>query len=258
MTMAAMPSDELATRIRTAARSCPDAVSGAALPFAGRCLRGPGAVVRRARIEEWDVYGESARSGGSVGLVELFGVEAAAFFPTGIMAQQAALRVHTDRAGVRRVALPDLSHLLLHEEDGPRLLHGLEISLLTRGFEARRRGTWRRYRAGWRCSPNCLARGRPPAADLGRPGPALRSVPLLRRCAALRRRAPGIEPGRSCRRRRSWRWAESPRSVLNKGSAAWRCPAGAGPTSSRRRGWWAPSGGTVYHLTAEAVSASWA
>ena len=69
-------------------------------------------------------------------LVELFGVEAAAFFPTGVMAQQVALRIHTDRAGIRRVALPDLSHLLLHEEDGPRLLHGLEISLLTRGFEA--------------------------------------------------------------------------------------------------------------------------
>jgi threonine aldolase len=51
------------------------------------------------------------------------------------MAQQAALRVHTDRAGTRKVALPDLSHLLVHEEDGPRLLHGLEISLLTTGFQ---------------------------------------------------------------------------------------------------------------------------
>jgi hypothetical protein len=33
------------------------------------------------------------------------------------------------------VALPDLSHLLLHEEDGPHLLHGLEITLPTRGFQ---------------------------------------------------------------------------------------------------------------------------
>ena len=69
-------------------------------------------------------------------VTSLFGVEAAAFFPSGVMAQQAALRIHGDRAGIRRVALPDLSHLLVHEEDGPRLLHGLEVSLLTRGFQA--------------------------------------------------------------------------------------------------------------------------
>jgi threonine aldolase len=51
------------------------------------------------------------------------------------MAQQSALRIHTDRAASRRVAMPDLSHLLVHEEDGPRVLHGLEILFLTRGFE---------------------------------------------------------------------------------------------------------------------------
>lgn len=32
--------------------------------------------------------------------------------------------------------MPDLSHLLVHEEDGPRILHDLEVSFLTRGFEA--------------------------------------------------------------------------------------------------------------------------
>jgi threonine aldolase len=53
-----------------------------------------------------------------------------------VMAQQAALRIHTDRAGGRRVAMPDLSHLLVHEEDGPRILHDLEICFLTQGFEA--------------------------------------------------------------------------------------------------------------------------
>ena len=31
--------------------------------------------------------------------------------------------------------MPDLSHLLVHEEDGPRILHDLEIAFLTRGFE---------------------------------------------------------------------------------------------------------------------------
>jgi threonine aldolase len=87
-------------------------------------------------IDEWDTYG----SGGAVtllenDLVERFGVEAVAYFPSGVMAQQAALRVHCDRAGSRRVSMPDLSHLLVHEEDGPRILQDLEIVFLTRGFE---------------------------------------------------------------------------------------------------------------------------
>src|ERR1700723_532269 len=135
--MAVMVSDDLATRIRAASRSCPDAVSGPVFRSPAQALADLARSCAELGIEEWDFYGES----GPVErleseLVELFGVEGAAFFPTGIMAQQVALRVHTDRAGIRRGALPDLSHLLLHEEDGPRLLHGLEISLLTRGFQA--------------------------------------------------------------------------------------------------------------------------
>src|SRR6202012_1887653 len=134
--MPVMSADDLATRIRTASRSCPDAVSGPVFRSPAQAFADLARSCAELGIDEWDVYGES----GPVErleseLVELFGVEAAAFFPTGIMAQQVALRVHTDRAGVRGVALPDLSHLLRHEEDGPRLLHGLEISLLTRGFD---------------------------------------------------------------------------------------------------------------------------
>src|SRR5579871_4148698 len=131
-----MPSDDLATRIRTASRSCPQAVSGPVFRTPAQAFEDLARACAEFGIEEWDTYVE----GGAVerlesALTELFGVQAAAFFPSGIMAQQAALRVHTDRAGTRRVALPDLSHLLVHEEDGPRLLHGLEISLLTRGFQ---------------------------------------------------------------------------------------------------------------------------
>src|SRR6202012_5907014 len=131
--MAVMPSDDLATRIRTASRSCPDAVSGPVFRSPAQAFADLARSCAELGVEEWDVYGEF----GPVGrleseLVELFGVEAAAFFPSGTMAQQVALRVHTDRAGIRRVALPDLSHLLLHEEDGPRLLHGLEVTLLSR------------------------------------------------------------------------------------------------------------------------------
>jgi threonine aldolase len=85
-------------------------------------------------IDRWDQYGER----GPVELVErevaeLLGTGAAAYFPSGVMAQQSALRVWCDRAASRRVALPDLSHLLLHELDGPRLVHGFEVDHLTTG-----------------------------------------------------------------------------------------------------------------------------
>ncbi len=66
-------------------------------------------------------------------LAELFGTGGALFFPSGTMAQQCALRVWTERAGSRRVAVPDLSHLLVHELDGPRLLQGFEVEHLTTG-----------------------------------------------------------------------------------------------------------------------------
>jgi threonine aldolase len=83
----------------------------------------------------WDRYG----AGGAVErleaeLVEVFGTGAAAFFPSGTMAQQCALRVWCDRRGTSRIAIPDLSHLLVHEEDGPRLLHGFRFEHLTTGW----------------------------------------------------------------------------------------------------------------------------
>lgn len=81
-----------------------------------------------------DRYG----SGGPVGALEdrvkdLLGKPAAAFFPSGIMGQQSILRAWSDRARSTRIALPDLSHLLVHEGDGPRLLHGFDFVHLTTG-----------------------------------------------------------------------------------------------------------------------------
>ena len=83
---------------------------------------------------EWDGYGER----GAVArleeeMAELLGTPAAVLVPSGVMAQQSVLRVHCDRAGSTRVALPDLSHLLHHEADGPRLVHGLRFEHLTSG-----------------------------------------------------------------------------------------------------------------------------
>lgn len=85
-------------------------------------------------VDEWDSYG----AGGAVELVEqqvaeLLGKPAAAFFVSGTMAQQSMLRVWCERRGSRRVAIPDLSHLLVHEHDGPRLMHGLRFEHLTEG-----------------------------------------------------------------------------------------------------------------------------
>ncbi len=80
----------------------------------------------------WDRYGTH----GPVGelerrVAELLGKPAAAMFPSGVMAQQSVLRCWTDRQGSTRVALPGLSHLLHHEQDGPALLHGLRYEHLT-------------------------------------------------------------------------------------------------------------------------------
>ncbi|MEU6137568.1 beta-eliminating lyase-related protein [Nocardioides sp. NPDC047086] len=90
---------------------------------------------RELGIEEWDVYAERgpvARLEAEVS--ELLG-KPAAYFPSGTMAQQVALRIHADTAGSRRVAMPDLSHLLVHEDDGPRILQDLLIEHLTTGRE---------------------------------------------------------------------------------------------------------------------------
>jgi threonine aldolase len=134
--MATMPADDLAERIAAASRSCAAAVSGHAFRSPAQTFADLARACDELGIEEWDVYGErGALQRLEAEVTALFGVEATAFFPSGVMAQQTALRVHTDRAASRRVAMPDISHLLVHEEDGPRVLHDLEISFLTRGFE---------------------------------------------------------------------------------------------------------------------------
>lgn len=82
----------------------------------------------------WDRYG--ARGPVDVlekRLAELLGKAAVAVFPSGVMAQQSMLRVWCDARGSHRVALPGLSHLLHHEADGPRRLHGFDFELLTDG-----------------------------------------------------------------------------------------------------------------------------
>ena len=73
-----------------------------------------------------DVYG----NGGVVAelegeLAEMLGKEAALFLPTGIMAQQATLRVHADHRGRTTIAFHPMCHLRTHEENAFSRLHGL-------------------------------------------------------------------------------------------------------------------------------------
>ncbi|REK74989.1 threonine aldolase family protein [Paenibacillus paeoniae] len=63
-------------------------------------------------------------------MAKLLGKEAAVFFPSGTMAQQIALRIWSDEKGSRKIGYHPLSHLEIHEEDGPKELHHLEPLLL--------------------------------------------------------------------------------------------------------------------------------
>jgi threonine aldolase len=73
-----------------------------------------------------DVYGD----GGTVTVLEtevrdLLGKPAAAFMPSGTMAQQIALRIHADRTGRQVVGFHPTCHLELHEDKAYQRLHGL-------------------------------------------------------------------------------------------------------------------------------------
>jgi len=64
-------------------------------------------------------------------MAEMLGKPAAAWFPSGTMAQGVAARIHCATSGDSRLGLHPTSHLALHEEDAHIHLHGL--STLTLG-----------------------------------------------------------------------------------------------------------------------------
>jgi len=129
-------SEETRERLQAAVRGA-RVVSWRRRPTPAETFARLGRACEELGIEEWDQYAER----GAVARLEaevagLLGTETAVLFPSGTMAQQAMLRVWCDRAGSRRVALPDLSHLVQHESDGPRTLHGLDLEHLTTGPRA--------------------------------------------------------------------------------------------------------------------------
>jgi len=211
--------------------------------------------------DDWDVYDD----GGAVALLEaqvrdLLGMEDAAFFPSGVMAQQAALRVHTDSTGSARVAIPDLSHLLVHEEDGPRLLHHFRFEPLTRGAQA----------------PSRAALDALP----GRLGAVLVELPLREAGCLLPTWDALVDVSDACRERgvplhvdgaRLWEsmpWfghtAAEVAALVDTvyvsfykglGGQAGSVLAGRRAVIAEARLWRRRAGGTIYHQTAEALSA---
>ena len=105
--------------------------------LSGHHEEGPGSELHR--VGEWceahdahaDRYGDGAFIVGfEKKIAALLGVDAGAFMPSGTMAQQIALRVWAERAGVSRIAMHPTSHLELHEQRAYARLHGLEAILL--------------------------------------------------------------------------------------------------------------------------------
>ncbi|MFG2139132.1 threonine aldolase family protein [Streptomyces sp. NPDC048650] len=86
-------------------------------------------------LGDWtDVYGNDDGIVGELErrTAEALGTEAAAFFPTGTMAQQVALRTWAGRTGNTTVAGHPLSHLEVHERDAYAVVSGLRMVHPTR------------------------------------------------------------------------------------------------------------------------------
>ncbi|NEA69090.1 beta-eliminating lyase-related protein, partial [Streptomyces sp. SID12488] len=72
-----------------------------------------------------DMYGDGVVATLEQRVAELLGMAAAAFFPTGTMAQQVALRCWAGRTGNPAVALHPLAHPEVHERDALSVVSGL-------------------------------------------------------------------------------------------------------------------------------------
>jgi len=214
-----------------------------------------------AQSTTWDIYGAKGPvSELESRVAQLLDKPAAAFFPSGVMAQQAALRAWCDRSGCRRVALPDLSHLLHHEGDGPRVLHDFELHPLTIGA--------------------VTARGEHVVAIPGRVGAILVELPLRDGGYLLPSWSELVEVSSACRGRsiplhfdgaRLWEsapWFDRPLSEIaaladsiyvsfykGLGGLAGACIAGPADVVEETRLWRKRMGGTVYTLFPHALAA---
>jgi threonine aldolase len=109
---------------RTLRDGCERALTGHGLRTASEAL------AELATLPPEDLAVDEYGGGGTVAILEaevrdLLGKPAAAFMPSGTMAQQIALRIHADRRGRRVVAFHPTCHLELHEDKAYLRLHGL-------------------------------------------------------------------------------------------------------------------------------------
>ena len=256
-----MSDDEQMERFRAAAKACTTTVFWHPPRSPAEVLRAVADDAESLGVTDWDVYAER----GPVAEVErqvaeLLGKPAAAFFPSGVMAQQAALRVWTDRTHSKRVAIPDLSHLLKHEDDGPRRLHGFEFEHLTTGRATATAGDLRALGSGLGAAlvelplrdAGCLL---PTWEELGELSAAARElgVPLHADGARIWESQPFYD-------RPLAEIAEHFDSIyvsFYKGLEGLAGAALAGPEDvvDEARRWRKRMGGTLFHLTPFAVSA---
>lgn len=254
-------SDDQQHRFRAALADCERFVVLERRRSPGEALRLLAEACESLGIGEWDIYA----AGGAVEqlerqVIERFEVESAAFFPSGVMCQQAALRAWCDRSASRRVALPDLSHLLHHELDGPRRLHGFEMEMLTVGPRT--------------ATVDDLT------AIPGRLGAVLIELPLREAGCLLPTWDELTDLAAACRNRqvplhvdgaRVWEAAAGYGRTLPElaaladslyvsfykglGGLAGSCLAGPSDLVAEARRWRTRHGGTLYRSTAEAISA---
>jgi len=119
-----MPDDDYQKRLTAASRSCSRILSGrrpVTIAEQLAALGDSGYDLDRAH----DVYGNEVVAELEDRVAGLLGKPAAAYFPTGTMAQQIALRIWSERAANPTVALHPLHHTEVHERKAYAMVSGL-------------------------------------------------------------------------------------------------------------------------------------
>jgi threonine aldolase len=116
--------DDMTERTTTALRACTRTLSGQPLITMGEQL----ARLADSRYDlnaPPDTYGNRIVADLEARVADLLGKPAAAFFPSGTMAQQVALRIWSERVGNPTVAVHPLHHIETHERKAYSTLTGL-------------------------------------------------------------------------------------------------------------------------------------
>ncbi|MER5442844.1 beta-eliminating lyase-related protein [Streptomyces sp. NPDC002790] len=116
--------ERLLAALRGARRTLAHGPTWATLGERWESLSGAAAAVADLSVDV-DIYGDGIVADLETKVAALLGKEAAAFFPTGTMAQQVALRCWAGRTGNSTVALHPLAHPEVHEREALTTVAGL-------------------------------------------------------------------------------------------------------------------------------------